>query len=670
MQQIRQKGRAAMLGVGAIAAVGALLVLPSSGQQKQAEKATKAAPAAAKAATKATAAAKSKYVSPPGYIGGVVTGEKGPEAGVWVIAETKDFNTGFIKIVVTNDQGQYMLPELSGANYKVWVRGYGLADSTPVDSKPTTTPLNLKVANAKTPQEAAKVYPGDYWMSLMAPPPPSNFPGTGNAPEGNGIPVAMTDQAHWINTLKSGCNFCHALGTAVTRDVTHVLKAKPELKTHEEAWEWRLGTGVRGTNMYLLLGQMGKDQTLKALSDWTKDIENGVVPVAPPRPSGVERNVVATLWDVGDDHSFMHDQVSTDKNNPTINGGGPNYAVNAGHGQLVILNTDDNSTYALDIPTRDARDKITSRFPSPNRPSLFWGDDHLWSNPPYNPADPHNPMIDSKGRVWLTSKIRGQQEPAWCSDKANKFASWVPLRNSARQAAIYDPKTKEFSLIETCYSTHHVLIGNDPDETVYFNELSGPIFGWINSKIYDQTHDEQKAVGWCGQILDTNGDGKITKPFQTMRLGRAGDASVLYTTDTGGGNGAGVANGKQTAMDPKQDTLVSFSLYTVIPSPVDDAVWGVAESPYPGMLVRLQRGKNPPETCKTTIFKVPAGGYDPRGVDVDSKGVVWTGLAASSDLASFDIRKCKDFVAATRDLKGAAKTDGSQCPEGWTRYQT
>ena len=103
-------------------------------------------------------------------------------------------------------------------------------------------------------------------------------------------------------------------------------------------------------------------------------------------------------------------------------------------------------------------------------------------------------------------------------------------------------------------------------------------------------------------------------------------------------------------------------MYAVIPSPVDDTVWGVSEQ-FPGFLVRLQRGNNPPSTCKTQIFKVPEPGFDPRGVDIDSHGVVWTALAASSHLASFDVRKCKD-------LSGPAKVDGSQCREGWTLYQT
>jgi hypothetical protein len=655
MKIIRSRTGAMLLCAGALGLIALSVSIPTNAQQAKQAK-----------------AGASRYVSPPGYITGVVQGEKGPEAGVWVIAETKEFQTGFIKTVVTNDQGRFMLPELPGATYKVWVRGYGLVDSTPVDAKPSATALTLKVTSAKTPAEAAKVYPGDYWLSMLAPPAPSNFPQTAQAA------ARMVDQDHWIDQLKKGCNFCHQLGNPLTRDVQHVFAAKPDLaKTHQEAWEWRLGVGVRGTNMYGTMNGMGKDVTLKALADWTESIEKGALPPVPPRPSGIERNIVSTQWDVGDDHSFMHDEISTDKNHPTVNGGGPVYAVNAGHGALVMMSQADNSQYSVDIPTRDSKDKVPSRFPAPNRPSFFWGNEHLWANPGYNPADPHNPMMDSKGRVWLTSKIRGNQEPAWCSDPSNKFADWFPRRNSGRQASVYDPQTKKFSLIETCYATHHVVIDNDPDETVYFNELSGPVFGWIDSKVYDQTmaatnndelKSEQAAVGWCEQTVDTNGDGKITRPWNVV--GRGADLAALYGTDTPGAVAAAAGragkDGKGKAapapFDPKLDTLVSFALYSVMPSPVDDSVWGVAED-FPGYLIRLQRGNNPPVSCKTQVFKVPSPGFDPRGIDVDSKGVVWTGLAATSHLAAFDVRKCKN-------LTGAMHVDGSDCPEGWTLYQT
>jgi hypothetical protein len=603
------------------------------------------------------AALQAQLRSPQGYIAGTVRSTAGPEAGVWVIAETKDLPTNFIKIVVTDDAGKFALPELPAATYRVFVRGYGLVDSTPVQLKPGapgSTDVQLTATLAKTPLEAAKVYPGNYWLSLLEPPAAGEFPGTG--PSGNGIGQAMRTQNHYINSLKSDCNFCHQLGNAETRDVDHIFKAKPELKTHAEAWEWRLGTGVRGTSMYSVLQTQGKDRLLKTYADWTERIAKGDVPPAPQRPKGVERNLVVTLWDVGDDHSFMHDEISTDKNHPNVNAGGNVYAVSAGHGQLVVLDPNENKTVSLDIPTREPKEKVPSRFPAPTRPSLHWGNEHLWANPPYDPADPHNPMIDSKGRVWMTSKIRSNQDPEWCKATTNKFAEWFPLSSSGRQASFYDPKTKQFTLIDTCYSTHHLQFDNDADETVYFNELVGPIFGWIDTKVYDQTKDEQKANGWCGQVLDTNGDGKITRPWNVSRVGN----SALYLGDTAAGGPGG--RGADAPFNPALDTMVTYSLYSVIPSPVDDTVWGVSEQ-FPGFLVRLQRGSNPPSTCKTQIFKVPEPGFDPRGVDVDSKGVVWTALAASSHLASFDVRKCKD-------LNGPAKVDGSQCREGWTLYQT
>src|SRR5678810_1107874 len=93
-----------------------------------------------------------------------------------------------------------------------------------------------------------------------------------------------------------------------------------------------------------------------------------------------------------------------------------------------------------------------------------------------------------------------------------------------------------FVLIDTCYATHHLQFDNDANETVYFNELTGPIVGWIDTKIFDETKDEQKAVGWCGQVVDTNGDGRITRPWN--RVAVRGGESLLYQGDTatGGAN--------------------------------------------------------------------------------------------------------------------------------------
>lgn len=129
---------------------------------------------------------------PDGYIAGVVESENGPEAGVWVIAETTELKTPFVKIVVTDDDGRYVLPEMPEATYNVWVRGYGLVDSTPVEGRPGDHELELDAVVAETPQEAAQVYPGDYWLSLLELPAEDEFPGTG--PSGNGISPQMQTQ--------------------------------------------------------------------------------------------------------------------------------------------------------------------------------------------------------------------------------------------------------------------------------------------------------------------------------------------------------------------------------------------------------------------------------------------------------------------------------------------
>ena len=587
--------------------------------------------------------------APEGYIGGKVTSAQGPEAGAWVIAETEDLSTKFVKIVVTDDQGRFMLPELPSANYKVWVRGYGLVDSEPIEMRPAAEPIALQASTAETPLEAAQVYPGNYWLSMLEPPDESLFPGTGSA--GNGMGTAMLTQSHWLNSFKANCNFCHQLGNNATRDVSHVFKAKPDLKTHAEAWEWRLGTGVRGTSMYGVLNIQGQEPSIKVFSAWTEAVAEGAVPPAPPRPTGIERNLVLTLWDVGSDHTFMHDLASTDKNHPDVNAGGRVYAASSGHGQLVIMDPRENFTIALNIPTREPREQVPSRFPAPMRPSMYFGNEHIWSNPPYNPADPHNPMLDSKGRVWLTSKIRGRESAAWCNDPSNKYAAWFTPRRGGRQASYYDPVKRSFTLIETCFGTHHLQFDNDPNETVYFNG-GGAGFAWVDTKVFDETKDEEKAVGWCPTVVDTNGDGVITKPWNEW--GRSG---ALYRVDNARGAETGQGGG---ALNPELDTQINYSMYSVIPSPVDDSIWGVSQT-FPGYIVRMRRGDNAPSSCTTQIFQVPEPGFDPRGIDIDTNGVVWSALAGSSHLASFDIRKCKD-------LEGPGKPDGSQCREGWTLY--
>lgn len=574
-------------------------------------------------------------VLPEGYITGNVSSSNGPEAGVWVIAETGELNTNFIKIVVTDEDGNYVMPELPVATYSVWVRGYGLADSEAVEGRPGDRDLDLTAIVASSAAEAAEIYPADYWLSLVEF--PSDETLSPDSADRQGFSPVIDSQKRFIHEFKSDCGFCHQIGNEITRTLGHMDALGHD--SSKAAWIYRTQTGVRGGSMFGNFAQFGLDGMATTMSSWTDTIEEGTLPPIPARPEGIERNVVVTLRDMGGDHDFMHDQITTDKNDPTVNAFGPTYAVSSGHGALVVVDPITNDSYQMIIPTRTDAREVDSRFPPAGQPSNFWGRDHLWG--PEHPSDPHNAMLGPDARVWMTSKVRNNNDqPSWCQrGSGNKFAEYYPLTFSIRQASVYDPDSGEFDLIDTCFHTHHLQFASDADNTLYFNELLGPIFGWVNTRLFDQTHDEELAQGWCPQIVDTNGDGVITKPW----------------------------NAWGEEVDPSLDTELRANLYTVIPDPIDgNVVWGANENsllhPY-GSIVRLDRGNNPPETCVTEVYAIPDPGFDPRGLDITSDGVIWAALAGSSHWARFDRNEC----AVTN---GAGTEMGMHCPEGWTLYQT
>src|SRR6266446_4623080 len=141
-------------------------------------------------------------------VGGVVLNSNGakPEAGVWVIAETKSLQVPFRKIVVTDDQGRFLIPDLPKGDYELWVRGYGLKDSSRSNAA-LGRQVRLVAGNASSPQEAAKIYPAAYWNSLIHPPSKEE------------LPDAFVSQEHWLASLR-GCNQCHQIGMAAMRSFT------------------------------------------------------------------------------------------------------------------------------------------------------------------------------------------------------------------------------------------------------------------------------------------------------------------------------------------------------------------------------------------------------------------------------------------------------------------
>jgi hypothetical protein len=559
-------------------------------------------------------------------ISGVVSGANGPEAGVWVIAETRDLPTKYVRIVVTDDRGRYLLPDLPKANYDIWVRGYGLVDSPRVKSAPGKA-LNLSAVRAPNETAAAQYYPAVYWWSMLKIPEAKLFPGTG--PNGNGMPVSLRDQGLWLRYIKTdGCNSCHQLGDKATRELEPQLG---HFDSSAAAWERRIQSGQPGALMVQAIGDLDAGRALANFGDWTDRVAKGELPFAKPsRPAGIERNVVLTLWDWSTPTSYMHDLTSTDKRNPTMNVRGIIYgSPELSSDYVAWLDPANNKTGLIKTEWRDPKTPTTKTAPI-YAASPYWANEPVWDSHSIN----HNPLMDDKGRVWLTSRIRPDANPSFCkAGSHHPSAEAFPLDASRRQLQMYDPASKKITTFDLCFTTHHLNF--DKNGTIWFSSGSNtdPVIGWFDTKKWDETHDEQASQGWAPFIVDTNANGKA-------------DAYVE----------------PNQPVDPKKDKRVLQGLYSVSANPLDGTIWAVVLG-FPGTAIRFD-----PKTKLTEVYEVPwndpknpDSGFSPRGADVTSDGVVWAVLA-SGHMASFDRRLCK------RPLNGPNAATGKACPEGWKLY--
>lgn len=421
-------------------------------------------------------------------IRGRVTSANGPEAGVWVIAETRDLPTRFAKIVVTDDDGNYLLPELPDANYEIWVRGYGLVDSARVTSRPGAQ-LDLVASIAPDAASAAEYYPAGYWYSLLEVPGEDQFPGTG--PMGNGISPTMRNQAQFIHQLTNGgCVVCHQLGNAATRNIPDFFNG---FDSSAEAWARRVQSGQAGGFMIRTLTSMGLEGTTRMYGDWSDRIPLNML----------------------------------DENTGPVSG-------------------------------------------NPVAPSPYWGDEAIWDSR----ANVHNPMLDAEGRVWITARVRGRDNPDFCrAGSSHPAAQAYPTEASGRQLGMYDPQTGEYHHIDTCFGTHHLMFAEDADNTLWTSG-GGAVVGWLNTRQYLETGDAAASQGWTPTILDTNGNGRR-------------DDYV----------------GPNDPPDPERDTQIMASFYAVAPA-ADGSVWGSVLG-FPGGLARLVPGDDPVHTALVEYYQPP-----------------------------------------------------------------
>jgi hypothetical protein len=375
----------------------------------------------------------------------------------------------------------------------------------------------------------------------------------------------------------------------------------------------------------------------------TDRIKAGELPSrSPARPVGIERNLVVTVRDWSDPRHYLHDLISTDRRDPTVNPYGLIYgAAELSTDDLPVLDPVHNTKSVLKVPVRDPDKTPSSALGNPVvNPSPYWGMEQVWDSK----VNAHNPMMDQDGRVYWTAQLRSPKDiPAYCKQGSPlRSAQLYPLDfphdgffQNSRQVTAYEPKTKKYTFIDTCFGTHHLNFAEDGDNTLWLSNNSQgelAVVGWINTKQFWATGDAAKSQGWTALIVDTVGNGQRTETY----------------------------NEPGKPADPAKDTRIPFGMYAIAWSPADGSLWG-SNLTHPGYIIRLAPGANPPDTALAEIYQIPLPGFGIRGMDIDRQGVAWLPLD-SGHIASFDRRKCKG------PLNGPGAEKGDKCPEGFSFY--
>jgi len=336
-----------------------------------------------------------------------------------------------------------------------------------------------------------------------------------------------------------------------------------------------------------------------------------------------------SLWDWSRNTAYLHDLIGTDRRNPRVNPNGKLYGSPENSTDWVpVLDPVRHTATEVFHPVRDP--KTPSHITDPMAPSPYWGAKPIWDSKTSN----HNPMMDERGRVWFTARVRPFANPDFCKKGSmHPSARVFPMERSTRHLSMYDPASGKFTLISTCFPTHHLIFAEDANQTLWTSSggAGNEVLGWLDRKLFEETGDEARAQGWTPFVIDTNGNGRRDDWVEP-----------------------------KAPLDLAKDKRVAIGLYSVGVNPKDGSIWGTALG-FPGYVVRVAPGADPSRTALTEIYEPPMPGYGPRGGDIDRNGVFWASLS-SGHLASFDRRKCKG------PLNGPNAATGRHCPEGWTLH--
>ena len=541
----------------------------------------------------------------PKSISGVVKNGSKPEAGVWVMAETHSLPTFFRRIVVTDEQGRFLVPDLPAGSYELWVRGYGLQDSPRVKAE-LGQRVELPVTSAANPRDAARIYPSNYWFALYQAPPKEQ------------LPSLFESQVEWLGEMKTDCFLCHQLGNADMRRFTQADQWK-------NAWK-------RSVVMGHVANFLGTDALAASLSEWATKIANGAVPpVAPPRPSGAERNFVVTQWEWAPPDINIHDEISTDKRNPYLYPYGKVYGGVTPQAHNPMLD-DKGMLWLTAVPGV----KVYALDPTTNKASLF----------EYNGVPPKSrPIAGGAAASSDRGGTKGEQ-PVWAPDavqtpialspaEKKKVAETLFVQGGANQLVVFDTKTEKYTYIDTIFATHHLQL--DKQGRLWTSGMQANVLGQFLTKEFDPQRVD--ATNPIAQKPWVDVDPKTKEPV------------------TGGGG------------------------YGIIVNPVDGTVWrahpaifsGSAFSGYEdlpdkpaasGFVSTARNGnkisKFDPRTGKFKYYPLPAPGVGPKGMDATTDGMIWFGTA-SGHLGRFNPKteKFTFWEAPGPKLAGMGKETGA-----------
>ena len=472
------------------------------------------------------------------------------------------------------------------------------------------------------------MYPAAHWLSLIEPPEAGEFPGTG--PDGNGISEQLRTRDEYLYNVKA-CLRCHQVGGEFTRGHPDAERYDSSL----DAWDARVRMGQRGAEMSMWMSRFGRESGLAMFADWSDRIATGEAPPAPPRPRGLERNLVLTQWEWTDEMGKIHDEASTDKRNPTVNANGPIYGVD-------IAN--DNLGHARsEHPHRD-----DGAYPDPGRPLDHAGvlrgsratpASRLADLARFNPASIHNPMLDSRGRVWYTATLRPpENQPDWCLGRLRQPVRAVfPGGAVGPQRQLLRPRDRRV------HDGGHLL--RQPPPAVRVRRQRDPVPQPAQQRRvrlgrHEAVRRDRRRAAVAGLVPDRGGHQRRRADHEAVERAvrgrrrplRGGRHPGAPTTSIRGWTRA--SRWGPTASSSARSTALSGARRTPIPG--RSSAWWSAT-------IRRRAASPRSSRCPRsagTWRRAGERGFMPRGLDVDRNGVLWTALSGTNHLASFDRSKC------------------------------